>query len=55
MKTILPLILFFFMCTVCAQTSTQLIGKWQLVKLTKNGKEKNIKEQFKSDQLGLGI
>ncbi|MFH6963983.1 lipocalin family protein [Flavobacterium plurextorum] len=51
MKTTLSVILFFFMCTISAQTSTQLIGKWQLVKLTKNGKEKSIKEKFKSDQV----
>ena len=37
--------------SIQAQTSKELIGKWQLVKLTKNGKEKDIKEKFKSDQV----
>ncbi|BFM43366.1 hypothetical protein CFS9_20070 [Flavobacterium sp. CFS9] len=37
--------------TIQAQTSKELIGKWQLVKLTKNGKEKDIKEKFKTDQV----
>lgn len=34
-----------------AQTSKELAGKWQLVKLTKNGSEKVIKDVFKSDQV----
>jgi len=33
------------------QTSKELIGKWQLVKLTKNGTEKEISTVFKSDQV----
>ncbi|WP_264526165.1 DUF5004 domain-containing protein [Flavobacterium sp. N502536] len=37
--------------SIQAQTSKELIGKWQLVKLTKNGKEKDIKEKFNSDQV----
>jgi hypothetical protein len=37
--------------SIQAQTSKELVGKWQLVKLTKNGKEKDIKEKFKSDQV----
>ena len=37
--------------SIRAQTSKELIGKWQLVKLTKNGTEKDIKEKFKSDQV----
>lgn len=37
--------------SIQAQTSKELIGKWQLVKLTKNGTEKDIKEKFKSDQV----
>ncbi|MDQ1164739.1 hypothetical protein [Flavobacterium sp. SORGH_AS_0622] len=34
-----------------AQTSKELIGKWQLVKWTKNGKDKNIQEYYKTDQV----
>lgn len=34
-----------------AQTSKELIGKWQLVKWTKNGKEKSIQDRFKTDQV----
>ena len=37
--------------SIQAQTSKELIGKWQLVKLSKNGTEKDIKEKFKSDQV----
>ncbi|URC14152.1 MULTISPECIES: DUF5004 domain-containing protein [unclassified Flavobacterium] len=37
--------------SIQAQTSKELIGKWQLIRLTKNGKEKDIKEKFKSDQV----
>ncbi|MGQ7944123.1 hypothetical protein [Flavobacterium sp. WC2509] len=34
-----------------AQTSKELLGKWQLVKWTKNGKEKSIQKTFKTDQV----
>jgi len=34
-----------------AQTSKELLGKWQLIKWTQNGKEKNIKSTFKTDQV----
>lgn len=37
--------------SIQAQTSKELIGKWQLIKLSKNGTEKDIKEKFKSDQV----
>lgn len=37
--------------SIQAQASKDLIGKWQLVKLTKHGKEKDIKEKFKTDQV----
>lgn len=36
---------------VTAQTSKELVGKWQLVKLIKNGSEREIKDVFKSDQV----
>jgi hypothetical protein len=34
-----------------AQTSKELLGKWQLIKWTQHGKEKNIKSTFKTDQV----
>ena len=36
---------------VNAQTSKELLGKWQLVKWTQHGKEKNIQSTFKTDQV----
>jgi hypothetical protein len=36
---------------VNAQTSKELLGKWQLIKWTQHGKEKNIKSSFKTDQV----
>ncbi|HTF20579.1 MAG TPA: lipocalin family protein [Chryseolinea sp.] len=44
MKAILILGLCFCAIVVQAQTSKELIGKWKLVKETKNGKDKEIKE-----------
>lgn len=43
--------LFFFICNMSAQTSTELLGKWQLVIWTHNGKEKDIAGYFKTDQV----
>lgn len=37
--------------TVNAQTSKELVGKWQLVKWTHNDKEKDIKDYYKTDQV----
>ena len=34
-----------------AQTSKELLGKWQLVKLTQHGQEKEIASIFKTDQV----
>ena len=34
-----------------AQTSKELLGKWQLVKLTQHGQEKEIASVFKADQV----
>ena len=43
--------LLFVMTSVNAQTSTELVGKWKLVKWTKGGKEKNIQEKFKTTEV----
>jgi len=48
--------LFLFICLGAlthtnAQTSKELIGKWQLIKWTQNNKEKNIKDYYKTDQV----
>lgn len=51
MKTLVTLILVLCSFASYSQASKDLIGKWQLVKITKNGTEKSIKEQFKSDQV----
>lgn len=52
MKNFIFLVLIAFATfSVNAQTSKELVGKWQLVKQTKDGKEKDIKEQFGSDQV----
>jgi len=51
MKAILSMALLFFSCTMSAQTSKELAGKWQLVKWTHNGKEKDIVDYFKTDQV----
>jgi len=49
MKKIIYLFLFFFTVVgVNAQTSKELVGKWQLVKQTKGGVDKDLKEQFKT-------
>jgi len=34
-----------------AQTSNELLGKWQLVKWTQHGKEKDIIDHFHTDQV----
>lgn len=36
---------------VSAQTQEQLLGKWQLVKQTKKGKEKDIAGYYKTDKV----
>lgn len=51
MKKIFLSITFLIALSVNAQTSKELIGKWQLVKWTKNGKEKSIQDKFKTDQV----
>lgn len=51
MKKLVIAFIFLIGLSVNAQTSKELIGKWQLVKWTKNGKEKNIEKEFKTDQV----
>ena len=52
MKKLLFLIPVLFLAfSVTAQTSKELIGKWQLVKWTKNGKDKDIVKANKTDQV----
>jgi hypothetical protein len=51
MKKLIFSLLFLIGLSVSAQTSKELIGKWQMVKWTKNGKEKDIKKRFKTDQV----
>lgn len=52
MKTLL-LALFFCAIgiTANAQTAKELVGKWQLVRFTHNGQDKDIKDFFKTDQV----
>lgn len=51
MKKLIIAFVFLIGLSASAQTSKELIGKWQLIKWTKNGKEKNIQERFKTDQV----
>lgn len=50
-KIVFLLLISLAAFTVNAQTSKELIGKWQLVKLTKNGTEKSLQEVYKTDQV----
>ena len=51
MKSILLLLICFGVLQAKAQTEKELIGKWKLVKLSKNGEEKSIQETYKTDQV----
>lgn len=51
MKKIFLIVIFLIGLSVNAQTSKELVGKWQLVKWTKKGKEKSIQEYYKTDQV----
>ncbi|MBS7230908.1 hypothetical protein KHA90_07715 [Flavobacterium psychroterrae] len=51
MRKLFLMVIFLIGFSMNAQTSKELIGKWQLVKWTKKGKEKNIKEYYKTDQV----
>ena len=50
-KVLFVAVLFFIAFSVNAQTSKELVGKWQLVKITKKGKERSIMDEFKTDQV----
>lgn len=43
--------LLFAMASVNAQTAEQLVGKWKLVKFTKNGKDQDIQKKFKTTEV----
>lgn len=51
MKKIFLIVIFLIGLSVNAQTSKELVGKWQLVKWNKKGKEKSIQEYYKTDQV----
>jgi len=51
MKKTLFFCFFLLAFNLSAQTSVELIGKWKLVKWTQNGKEKDLKEHFHTDQV----
>ena len=51
MKKIVLLVMCMVGLTLNAQTSKELLGKWQLVKWTQHGKEKDITSTFKTDQV----
>ncbi|KLT71277.1 MULTISPECIES: lipocalin family protein [unclassified Flavobacterium] len=51
MKKLLLLLLCTIGFSAYSQTSKELVGKWQLVKWTQNGKEKDIQSYFKTDQV----
>lgn len=51
MKKIFSILIFLIGFSISAQTSKELVGKWQLVKWTKKGKEKSIQEYYKTDQV----
>ena len=51
MKKLLFLVALAIGLSIHAQTSKELLGKWQLIKWTQHGKEKDIAATFKSDQV----
>jgi len=51
MKTLLLFAICCFTLSLQAQTEKELIGKWKLVKMTKDGEEKDIKKEFKTDEV----
>ncbi|MNJ84999.1 hypothetical protein D3C87_24630 [compost metagenome] len=51
MKNTLLFIIILLSVSANAQTETELIGKWKLVKWTQNGKEKNLQDHFHTDQI----
>lgn len=51
MKKIILILICLIGFSSQAQTAKELLGKWQLVKWTQNGKEKDITAVFKTDQV----
>jgi hypothetical protein len=51
MKKIIVFVFLAVGFSMNAQTSKELLGKWQLVKWVQNGKEKDINAYFKTDQV----
>ena len=51
MKKITLILLCLIGFSSQAQTAKELLGKWQLVKWTQHGKEKDIASYFKTDQV----
>jgi len=51
MKKLVLFLILIVGFSVNAQTSKELIGKWQLVKWVQNGTEKDIASYFKTDQV----
>lgn len=51
MKKLALIVLFLISVIGSAQTSKELLGKWQLVKWTQHGKEKDIPSTFKTDKV----
>jgi len=51
MKKVILIFICLIGLSVSAQTQKELVGKWMLVKWTKNGRTQNIKEYFKTTQV----
>ncbi|MFH6993378.1 lipocalin family protein [Flavobacterium sp. FlaQc-48] len=51
MRKFIFFLFFIYGLTSYSQTSTELIGKWKLVKWTQRGKDKDITEYYKTDQV----
>jgi hypothetical protein len=51
MKKIILILICLIGLSVTAQTEKELVGKWMLVKWTKNGRNQDIKAQFKTTQV----
>jgi hypothetical protein len=51
MKKIIFSLLVLFVVFTNAQTKTELLGKWQLIRWVQNGKEKDIASTFHTDQV----
>lgn len=51
MKKVILIFICLIGLSVSAQTQKELVGKWMLVKWTKNGRTQNIKEYFKTSSV----